>query len=54
MGLQVAGLLAEGYELAGDTLEFAVNSSGVYRVEGWLDVAGERRPWVYSNPIYVR
>jgi hypothetical protein len=42
------------HETTGDFLEFSVVSPGVYRVEGWLDVAGERRPWLYSNPIYVR
>jgi acetyl esterase/lipase len=25
----------------------------VYRVEAWLEVAGELRPWIYSNPVYV-
>ena len=24
------------------------------RVEGWLKLDGEDRPWIYSNPIYVR
>ena len=38
----------------GEDLEWAIGAPGVYRVEGWLDVAGERRPWIYSNPIYVR
>ena len=50
-------LLNEGKvvsEKDGESLEFAVGAPGVYRVEGWLDVGGERRPWVYSNPIYVR
>ena len=50
-------LLNEGKvvaEKSGDSLEFAINAPGVYRVEGWLLVGGERRPWVYSNPIYVR
>ena len=28
--------------------------TGVYRVEGWLKLDGEDRPWIYSNPIYVR
>ena len=37
-----------------DHFEHAIDPPGVYRVEGWLDVAGERRPWIYSNPIYVR
>ena len=38
----------------GESLEHAVTTPGVYRVEGWLDVGGEERGWVYSNPIYVR
>jgi hypothetical protein len=37
-----------------DELEQAVESPGVYRVEGWLKLDGEDRPWIYSNPIYVR
>ena len=41
-------------ERISDKLEQSINSPGVYRVEGWLDVAGELRPWIYSNPIYVR
>jgi hypothetical protein len=35
-------------------LEFRVDSPGVYRVEAWLVLDGEMRPWIYSNPIYVR
>ena len=38
----------------GDHLEYAVAGPGVYRVEGWLTLDGEDRPWIYSNPIYVR
>ena len=41
-------------EERGENFEFAVEVPGVYRVEGWLDVAGESRPWIYSNPIYLR
>jgi hypothetical protein len=41
-------------ERRGQNLGFEVETPGVYRVEGWLDVGGERRPWLYSNPIYVR
>jgi hypothetical protein len=37
-----------------DGLEHEVTAPGDYRVEGWLGVGGEERPWVYSNPIYVR
>jgi hypothetical protein len=41
-------------ERRGESLDHAVTAPGVYRVEGWLDVGGEERGWVYSNPIYVR
>ena len=41
-------------ERSGDRLEFEVAAPGVYRVEGWLELGGEERGWVYSNPIYVR
>jgi len=37
-----------------DRLEHALDGPGVYRVEGWLKLDGEHRPWVYSNPIYLR
>ncbi len=37
-----------------DKLEFEPKTKGVYRVEAWLEVDGEQRPWIYSNPIYVR
>lgn len=35
-------------------LSYAVTEPGVYRVEVWLPVAGELKPWILSNPIYVR
>jgi hypothetical protein len=38
----------------GDRLDFAPREAGVYRVEAWLTLDGEERPWIYSNPIYVR
>lgn len=34
--------------------EHAVDGPGVYRLEAWLTLADEERPWIYSNPIYVR
>ena len=40
-------------EHTGDRLEH-VKRPGVYRVEGWLNLGGEERGWIYSNPIYVR
>ncbi len=33
---------------------FAVMEAGVYRLEAWLELDGELRPWIFSNPIYVR
>ena len=30
-----------------------LEQAGVYRVEAWLDVAGQRRPWVLANPFYI-
>ena len=41
-------------DLESDKLDEAVQSPGVYRIEGWLKLDGENRPWIYSNPIYVR
>ncbi len=41
-------------ERSADHLEYDVSGPGVYRVEGWLELGGEERGWVYSNPIYVR
>ena len=35
-------------------LDFEVKAAGVYRIEAWLEVDGEQRPWIYSNPIYVQ
>ena len=36
------------------TLELAITEPGNYRVEVWLKIADEDRPWILSNPIYVR
>lgn len=40
-------------EARGETFEKGIAEPGVYRVELWLDVAGESRIWVLSNPFYV-
>jgi hypothetical protein len=34
--------------------EFTPTEPGVYRLEAWLTLDGEPRPWLFSNPIYVR
>lgn len=36
------------------SLEQEVSEEGNYRVEVWLNLAGELRPWILSNPIYIR
>jgi acetyl esterase/lipase len=41
-------------ETTGTNLTFNVKEPGAYRVEAWLEVAGEERPWIYSNPVYLR
>jgi len=34
--------------------EFPLKEPGAYRLEAWLKLDGELRPWIFSNPIYVR
>ena len=34
--------------------DFAVKEPGVYRLEAFLKLDGEWRPWIFANPIYVR
>jgi hypothetical protein len=50
-------LMKDGRSLAGQngsSIEHPIKEPGVYRVEAWLDIGGEERPWLYTNPIYVR
>jgi hypothetical protein len=51
-------LLRQGQEVARSEgmarFEFAVNQPGAYRLEAWLKLDGELRPWVFANPVYVR
>lgn len=41
------------HESDGREMTKSVDQPGNYRLEAWLDVAGERRIWILSNPIYV-
>jgi hypothetical protein len=34
--------------------EHLADKPGVYRIEAWVEVGGEVRPWIYSNPVYLR
>lgn len=51
-------LLRHGREVARSegVAEFAypVTEPGAYRLEAWLKLDGEWRPWVFANPVYVR
>ena len=50
-------LIRNGEEIAvteAHSLTHRLDQPGVYRVEGWLEVDGEWRTWIYSNPVYVR
>jgi hypothetical protein len=51
-------LLRHGKEVARSEgraeFAFAVKEAGAYRLEAWLELDGELRPWLFSNPIYVR
>jgi len=40
-------------ESSGRTFGFPVPQAGNYRVEAWLDIAGERMLWILSNPMYI-
>jgi hypothetical protein len=41
-------------EARGRTLDVPIKEAGNYRVEAWLNIAGEEMIWILSNPIYVR
>jgi hypothetical protein len=51
-------LLRHGREVATAegtaAFEYAVTAAGAYRLEAWLKLDGELRPWIFSNPVYVR
>ncbi|HXY36834.1 MAG TPA: hypothetical protein VEI07_21565, partial [Planctomycetaceae bacterium] len=51
-------LLRGGLEIAKSegeaTFALAVKEPGVYRLEAWLKLDGEWRPWILANPVYIR
>jgi hypothetical protein len=51
-------LLCHGQEVAHSEgkaeFEYEVKESGAYRLETWLKLDGEWRPWIFANPVYVR
>jgi hypothetical protein len=51
-------LIHAGKEVAksenASSFEFTPKEPGAYRLEAWLKLNGEYRPWVFSNPIYMK
>ena len=41
-------------ETTGTNLTFEARESGAYRLEAWLTVDGEDRPWIFSNPVFLK
>ena len=41
-------------EATGSRLDFTAKETGAYRLEAWLAVDDEERPWIYSNAIHLR
>lgn len=37
----------------GNELNYTPTETGAYRLEARLTIAGEERPWIYSNPLYL-
>ena len=35
-------------------ISYVAKEQGAYRLEAWLTAGGEERPWIFSNPIYLR
>jgi len=40
-------------QTTGTQIDFTPTEAGAYRMEAWLDIDGEQRPWIYANPIYL-
>jgi len=51
-------LLRHGQEVAQSEgkaeFDYAVTEPGAYRLEAWLKLDGESRPWIFANPVYVK
>ena len=40
------------HESTAAQFSYTPTEPGAYRLEAWLGVDGEERPWIYSNPLY--
>jgi len=41
-------------DATGPSLTFTASHPGAYRLETWLPVDGEERPWIYSNSVFLQ
>ncbi len=41
-------------ETVDSKISYTAKEQGAYRLEAWLPAGGEDRPWIFSNPIYLR
>jgi hypothetical protein len=41
-------------ETVSDRLEYIIQEEGIYRIEVYLRAFGRYRPWIFSNPLFVR
>ncbi len=42
------------FEGKGKNISLPVREKGIYRVEAYLQAYGKYRPWIFSNPVFVR
>ena len=49
--IQDGGVVAE---TVGKKIMCKISQGGVYRAEAYLKMWGKYRPWIFSNPVYVR
>jgi len=50
-------IIRDGALLAEETskdINLFIREAGVYRVEAYLKRYGKYRPWIFSNPIFVK
>lgn len=40
-------------EVTADRIDLVPAEAGAYRLEAWLPIDGELRPWIYTNPVYL-
>ena len=48
------GEVVYGPDTPATAMFHGLDGPGVYRLEAWVVLDGEKRPWIYANPIYVR